>query len=249
MTELILEKISNIMSKKRTECIEIIGKINEEGILIYTLKNNIEFNSDLDYNVSLSNFESPSSFPNITKKNNKFYYSVLNQDKIITLETGSYSIENYNKAIKQELIDKDAINITLNESTGHTFITLKENCSIDFTKNDTFAKELGFTKNEKIIKSSISDSTANILKITKIFIFCSIIRGSIYKGTHSTLLFSFPNNKRYGSVISISPNPLQYKTLVCKLFNEIVFTFKDQNENPVNFLGNEISLSLIISQI
>ena len=55
------------MSKKRTECIEIIGKINEEGILIYTLKNNIEFNSDLDYNVSLSNFESPSSFPNINK--------------------------------------------------------------------------------------------------------------------------------------------------------------------------------------
>ncbi len=173
-----LENISNILSKKRNETIEINGTINKSGILTYRLEDVLEFNNELDYKVSLISFESPASLPNIDSSNNKFYYSLPDQTAIkeITLDEGSYEITDYNLAIQNNLDDKDGIKISIETFSGKSIFTLKDKYKVYFNKAKTFAKQLGF-KDEVITKSCKSPNCIDILKTSKIYIYCNIIKG------------------------------------------------------------------------
>ena len=78
---------------------------------------------------------------------------------------------------------------------------------------------------------------ADIVKVQKVYVSCDICRGSYLNGKGTNIIFTFPNEKRYGHPLIIVPTKRQYKQLIKKSFNQIVFTFKDENDKPVDFQG------------
>ena len=109
-----LENLSNKLSFKEVESIEINGHCNDSGVIEQRFDNTFRFKDNATHHVSLVNLETTSFFPNVTEKNNKFYYNDGRTDKIINLPVGAYDIEEYNKAIKTAIEKPDNITIELN---------------------------------------------------------------------------------------------------------------------------------------
>ncbi len=78
----------------------------------------------------------------------------------------------------------------------------------------------------------------------------NIVSGGTFNGiSGKRILFSFPNDRRFGSVISYRPNPLQKKTLSNKQYNTTRFQFKNEKGEPVDFLGMKVAITLSIEEI
>ena len=65
----------------------------------------------------------------------------------------------------------------------------------------------------------------------------------------TNILFSFPNNKKYGAVLSINPNPLIPRKLVNTNIDKVRLEFVDESENAVDFLGSTICITILIEQM
>jgi len=130
------------------------------------------------------------------------------------------------------------------------FLKLADNYIVHF-RQDSFHELLGFNIRDNISRpgETESDKMMNILKTQKIFIFCDIIKGSKFRGKNSTILYSFGNNKRFGAGISLRPNPLQEQLLNIKSFNRIIFQFKNEKGQPIDFMGSNISMTIQIRQV
>ena len=90
-----LENLNNLLSKKETASIDIIGNCDKNGILVQRLTQEIKLNREVSHKIALSSLETSSFFPNITlENNNKFYYSTGTDNKVkeITLDEGAYEI-------------------------------------------------------------------------------------------------------------------------------------------------------------
>ena len=242
MEKTLLEKINNTLSKKIIDSFEFSGICHSSGNIIQHFQNTYEYSKDSTFYVSLVSFECSSLFANITSKNNKLYYNNGTEDKVLVLTEGCYDIAGIDKAISD-----DNIKIELVESTGRCQIRLKNNNSIDFTKRDTFRDILGF-ESKKITTNEYSKNMVDILKTQKIYIYCDIINGSIFNGIPSSILYSFANKYKYGSIIAITPNPRCEKLLTRKTFGSITFSFKNEKNEPIDFSGSRITLSLEIRQ-
>ena len=134
-------------------------------------------------------------------------------------------------------------------SIARSILSLKENYKVDFTGDDSWRECLGFDKRIYTAASTVSPKLVNILPIQKIYIECDICRGAYIDGKVSNILYSFPNTKRYGNHISLSPNPLRPKELLSKIFNTIRLIFKDDDGKPVTFQGAQVTVELQIAQI
>ena len=248
-----LKELSSLMSEKETVYIEVNGKCNSNGEIIETFENNFKFKENITYYVSLVHLTATSFFPNLTDKNNKFYYSskaVNNKNEpiieTITFQTGCYEISDYAKVIQQYVGDN--IQITLNQASGNVIIKLTEGWKVYFTKPNCWNKELGFENDILSDKINVSKNMADITTIQKIYLDSNIIRGAYYKGKLSNILYSFPNNHKYGSLITYAPNPREKMTLINKNFNKIIFKFYDEDGNPIDFQGEPVTLRLEIKQ-
>ena len=130
-------------------------------------------------------------------------------------------------------------------STGKSYLTIKNNYKVDFTKNDTFKKLIGF-ESKIVSETTKSDNMCSLLSTQKIYIYCDIIQGSNFNGKGSKILYSFGNSFKYGSVISLNIHPRQEKLLNKKCFNSITFNFKDENNKPINFQGESVAINIEI---
>ena len=193
-----------------------------------------------------------SFFPNLNSTNDKFYYSSKAVDKDnkiiieeITLANGCYEISDYNKVIQQYCGEN--IQIILNQASGHVMIKLADGWKVYF-KDNTWYKELGYEKITLSDKVNISKNIADITTIQKIYLDCNIIRGAYYKGKLSNILYSFPNNHKFGSLITYAPNPKERMLLINKNFNKIIFKFYDEDGKAIDFQGEPITIRLEIKQ-
>ena len=214
MSEQILDKINNALSKKRIDSFEFNSKLDSTGSFTQFFTYSYEYSENSTYYVSLVSFECSSLFPNIDLSNNKFHYNNGIEDKVISLDTGCYDVKDLNQAVQARdplgAIGDDNINLTLIESTGKCLITLKNNYKIDFTKEKTFRNLVGF-ESKIVDHTEYSKDLVSVLKTQKIYIYSDLIVGSNYKGKGSTILYCFPNKYIYGSVIALSPNPRKEK--------------------------------------
>ena len=248
-----LKELSSLMSEKETMYIEVNGACSDDGEIIETFENNFKFKDNITYYVSLVHLTATSFFPNLTDKNNKFYYSskavdVKNQIKIetITFQKGCYEIGDYAKVVQQYAGDN--IQIVLNEASGHVTIKLADGWKVYFSQPKSWNKELGFEAVDLSDKLNVSKNMADITTIQKIYLDCNIIRGAYYKGKLSNILFSFPNNHKYGSLITYAPNPRERMTLINKNFNKIIFRFYDEDGHSIDFQREPVTLRLEIKQ-
>ena len=243
--EEILKKIASQLSKKEIEHYEIISKVDKNGNLKLVLNEPQIFKEDCDYILSLLRLETSAFFPNITEENNMFYYS---PDKELKFQTGAYDIEDINKYI-QNFIPDENIKIDLNKSSGHVLIKLKNGYKIDFTKNKTFRKMLGFDANILDKPLNISENICNVISSQKIFITCDIIKGSYLNDKRSSILYSFSNNYQYGELISLKLSDKESHLLREKRFQIINFSFMDDEGKPIDFQGNSVNMTIRIQEI
>lgn len=206
------------------------------------------------WEAALLDFTSYNSIPNITEDvNNKFHYykekklnGTYQSMETIALDTGSYEVESINDELQNKL-GKDNIEIKANNSLLRTEI--KSKYYIDFTQQHSIGTLLGFPNNIKILqpnKTYIGPESVNIMKVNTINIMCNIVHGSYKNGTNQHILHTFYPTVPPGFKIVEKPHNLVYLPLNTTYISDIEVNISDQDENPVDFRGEDISLRLHI---
>ena len=254
-----LDILIDRFSRKEEICIDIDGTCNDEGILEQILPFTVRLNRDVTHKVALVTLGSTSFFPNLTRASNKFYYNNGVENKVLTIPSGTYEIKDYNERVKKlmkiEGDNSDNINISLDPATGKTEIELKESYKVYFDRERTWRECLGFEAinlhSSEVNSIHTSHNIAEVLPTQMIYIGCNICRGSIGnrdKKIRNNTLFSFPNNKAFGSPFVLAPNPLRPREVTIKEFDTIRLEFTDDDRKPVSFLGAQVTGELYIYQ-
>jgi hypothetical protein len=131
-----LEKLNNLLSTKETRVYSISGKItNNDGTYVCQMSDEQKFKQGVTHDVYLKSFTGWSYFPNVSLKNNKFYFSELRNpkdikdgkwiEKEITFPEGAYNIDDYNIFLAEELKKM----VLKNHLLSSLFIGIQENAS------------------------------------------------------------------------------------------------------------------------
>ena len=259
MSEEYLSKINNHLNQKQISYYEIFGKVDNNGELVENFNEKQEFDSAYDFKVSLISIEAPSFFANIVKDiNDTFYYSKPGETDIkqIRFDSGSYDIQDLNTIIVDHFYDStkkeqsSPIILQLSNGTGKTIIKLATGYKVYFNQAKDFRKILGYETDTILDKAvNISPEMCSVVDTSNIFIKCDKILGCWYKGTQSTILYSFSNEVRWGAPINIRPKHKEEHQLINKSFNSIKIKFENQDGKPVTFMNNEVLIKIEIRQV
>ena len=252
----LVESLKDIFNRKISYYFEINGIPDEGGINRYKLASPIELASNITFYLCLCSFQATSFFTNIDEKNNKFYYKKDKDEKVILLPTGSFEISNINNEIVYSFLGDNTknavspIRITLNKASGYTYLFLDDKYEVDFTKSNNFRNILGFESKICKDKINISNTMADVVLTNKIYISCSIVEGSYDRnGVRRQVFFSFANSYRYGELININIKNLQFHALNVDRIDEILFTFCNEKNEPINFNKSQVIMSVLVQQV
>ena len=212
--------------------------------------------SNVSHKVSLVSFQTTSFFPNVTETNNKVYYRNASDtvDKVVTVDTGGYSIEDYYDAISTAIAanndDPKNIYIELVKASGKVRITLKSGYKVFFNKDCTWRDALGFTA-INLVRDNVytSAKVAHVVTTEKVYAKCNLCSDTLFNGETTSILFSFPNSKRYGSLLNVNPNPLIPRKLVNTHIDKVRLEFIDEAGSPVSFPRSNICMTILIEQM
>lgn len=214
----------------------------------------LQLRTDKLWEAALLDFTSYNSIPNITENvNNKFHYfkekdsnGKLQFMETVELSTGSYEVDSINDEL-QNRIGKDSIEVKANNSLLRTEI--KSKYYIDFTQEHSIGTLLGFPPSTTILepnKVHIASATVNIMKVNTINIMCNIVQGSYKNGGNQHILHTFYPTVAPGFKIVEKPHNLVYLPLNTTYISDIEVNILDQDEHPVDFRGEDISVRLHI---
>jgi hypothetical protein len=224
-----------------------------ESVLTAAFNPPIFLDSDLEYVMGLTSFETFNSIPNVTEKNNKFKYwdGMLDYNKkTIEIPIGSYEIKDINEYLKSKMDPKkkEFVMITPNNNTLKTHI--KSTHAIDFTDNDSVGNLLGFK--QKVLKSNtlhISDYPSNVVKVNSLLIECNITTGNYKNGAASHVIHQFFPSVPPGYKIIESPDHVTYLPISVKTITNITIKVLDQDGDLVNFRGETVTIGLHLKSI
>lgn len=261
------QKLIDAVSKKERLTIREKGlKCNNNGEISLLL--NPAFKprrTDASFYISLISFATTNLVANVTAKNNKFRYSFTKNNVVVvqklTIPVGFYLIKSYNDEVRRQMKQKehedDAINITINESTGLVCIALAKGYRVDFNKPDTFRKELGFDAG--VVQgdgNNFASRVCDLWPTQSIYVHCSVAKGNklITKNgcEESDILYDFPCNQAYGAPITYQLSPRLTESdldLSSGQIDKIKIKFTDDNNGPVTFGDSPVSLALRICQV
>ena len=191
--------------------------------------------------IGLVEFVAYNSIPNIDNSNNVFNYD---NNKIITFDRGSYEIESIEALLKQRLGDE---NISLKPNNSTLKCKIKSKFKIDFSKSRTIGRLLGF--GSRFIwppEEHESDLPVNIMSVNMVCVECNIATGSYVKGKIAHNIFAFRTNVPPGYKMSLSPRTIFYNRINTPSIERLRLDIVDQEERPVDFGGEEVSILLHI---
>ena len=83
-------------------------------------------------------------------------------------------------------------------------IFLKQGYKIDFTHDDTIRDILGF--DAVIVDQQFTESPkiCDLVISTNIYIHLDVVKGSIFQGKSTDIIYSFPNNIAFGHLINLN---------------------------------------------
>lgn len=203
----------------------------------------IELNPRHEYVLGLIALHTYNTIPNITEKNNKFYYD----DKVITIPVGCYEISDIDDYLKTYM-PKGSISLMPNNNTLK--VEIKSEYKIDFEREGTIARLLGF--NKRILepnKKHESDLPVQIIKVITIQIQCNITT-SAYHNAHAThTLYEFSPQVEPGYSIYIEPQHIIYLPVSKNSIDNITLTLLDQDGDPIDFRGEQIVIRLELKKL
>lgn len=238
----------------------IVIRVNSRKVVaiemstIITLTGNAsELRSDFDppillgeeeqYVMGLLSFETYNSIPNVTAPNNTFK---LESDEII-LPQGAYELSDLNEVINN-LCGIGSVEIKGNNSTMKTLI--KSTKLIDFTPSTSIGRLLGF--NAQTYPANVwheSEQLTNIMKINSLLIHCNITLGSFKNGIQSHVIHQFFPTVPPGYKIVVAPNPIIYLPVSAKTITNITVKVTDQDDNPVSFSSETVTVGLHLRKV
>lgn len=207
----------------------------------------IYLNSDSNYVIGLTNFETFNAIPNIDNQNNKVYFG--KDHEFLSIPLGSYEMDDVNKYLQDEFKKRNiTFRLYANNNTLKSTITTSTNIIF---KDDTIGKILGF-KNGTILGDGhpkISDFPAEIIKVNSLCIDCSIAEGSYLNGEPVHIIHQFFPNVSPGYKIIESPQNIIYFPVIVKVIDKVTIKILDQNLEIVDFRNEIVTIRLHIKEI
>lgn len=244
-----IKAIRKLLTKKADVSLVISTTLSDYTTPIYPP---LELATDENWVIGLLSLETYYSFANINNTNNIFRYSTDNGItwKTITLPPGAYEIEQINSEIKRLILPDVGIEILVNTVTLGSIVDITApTYRVDFTVANSISSVLGF--NPQILTGgyNVSDTVVNILNVNTILVNCNIVNNSYLKGSHAPILYSFFPNVKPGRKIVKEPSTIAYLPINQKYIPNIRIWLTDQNENIIDFRGEEITYRLHMKQL
>ena len=199
--------------------------------------------------VALSNLSIYYTWKNIKSsyKNNKFKISAPTWSDTCDLPDGSYSvgdIQDYFEYILKkhsECADDPSIEIYVNKIENRVTFKIRNGYYLELLTPETM-KLLGSTES-KITEDKNGENDPHLEIVELVLIHCNIVNNNYQQ--NSRILYTSVPNKRFASLLEISPlNHIFLKTFNSE-FQEIKVWFTDQNNSPLE-VEDKINLTLIV---
>lgn len=246
-----LKKINTHLSKKKIVRIRTRGVVSKDGTLNHKLRQTLEFNEESDYYVYLILGNFNSYFPNVTEDNNKLYYSEPNSTDIkeITLDNGAYEVEIISKRLQYHT--NQGITIDIDKGNGKSLIYLKPGYKF-YLKEKSPHVILGYDPTKEYELKDPENKSPNmcsVMRTDEIFISMNIIEGGYFNENKCRILYSFPNSVEWGVPINIKPKHLERCKLAQQQFIDFTYTFTNEKNEPIDFMGHPVSLRIEIAEV
>ena len=255
MEEKILE-LQNYLSNKDQYLINITSNKSD---IKYQFNPPLELSPNRNYKLGLLWFSAYNTIFNVNDTNNNFAIYDYKNSKYyqVKLDPGAYEITQINKEIqgkiKEKLPDlKTNIEITLDKSTSKSIIKIPENIGVDCNIDKSILRMLGFNKTKEYIKGIVkSDNIVQIIQISTINIDCNLVSGSYINGKKCNILYSFPSyTVPVGhKIIERISHPVYLPILKTSIISSIHIKIINEDQDLINFNGEEISMSLELKQV
>ena len=200
-------------------------------------------------NIALANLSIYYTWKNVKSdyNNNKFKISAPTWNDTFDVPDGSYSIaalQNYFEYIikKHETITNvSPVLIYVNEINNRIVFKIKSGYKLELLSKETM-KLLG-SSTDTIDGDKNSELVPKLESVDLIFVHCNVVNNSYQQA--SKVLFTFVPNKKYGQLITISPEALiMLKTVNTEFsFIEIWFTYQDNRSLEIE---DCVNISLIV---
>lgn len=201
------------------------------------------------YEVGLKHFVFWNTVYNITNDNNVLVLvdPVKKDRHEVHIEPGYYELDDIVAAFSEQQIIKNSFTY-IGLTKRSLKIRIKSQFQVEFSSPNNIGSVLGFSSDRVIKpnKQEYSDKPANIFSINTVKVHCNLIRSNIEDLKRNTnVLYDFPldHNKIGGKVIK-EINPICYFTINTSEIYELVIRITDQSNKLINFLGEEINLTL-----
>lgn len=221
------------------------------------------------YSCGLLDFATYNSIPNVINKQNsefKCKYSteekkkdskgnnitaLVWKEKTVSLPTGSYEVEDILKYLKTQLIAAK-INLTYEINVVTSKVRITFGSQVEWTGGSVL-NILGFRRaSTSKFDKNVGYWGATTVKITEIDVIrieCDIASGSYINGKHCHTIHQFSHCKVSPGYKFIEvPQHIIYLPIKEKQLRTIQISIVDQNGNPVDFRGEQISCRIHIKK-
>ena len=200
-------------------------------------------------NIALANLSIYYTWKNVKSdyNNNKFKISAPTWNDTFDVPDGSYSIaalQNYFEYIikkHESITNVSPVLIYVNEINNRIVFKIKSGYKLELLSKETM-KLLG-SSTDTIDGDKNSELVPKLESVDLIFVHCNVVNNSYQQA--SKVLFTFVPNKKYGQLITISPEALiMLKTVNTEFsFIEIWFTYQDNRSLEIE---DCVNISLIV---
>ena len=200
-------------------------------------------------NIPLANLSIYYSWKNVKSgyNNNKFKISAPTWNDTFDVPDGSYSVaalQNYFEHIikKHETItDVSPVLIYVNETNNRIVFKIKSGYKLELLSKKTM-KLLG-SSTYTIDGHKNSELVPKLESVDLVLVHCNVVNSSYQQA--SKVLFTFVPNKKYGQLITVSPETLIMLKTVNTEFSFIEIWFTDQDNRPLE-VEDSVNISLIV---
>ena len=200
-------------------------------------------------NIALANLSIYYTWKNVKSdcNNNKFKISAPTWNDKFDVPDGSYSIaalQNYFEYIikKHETIaEVSPVLIYVNEINNRIVFKIKSEYKLELLSKETM-RLLGSSA-DTIDGDKNSELVPKLESIDLVLIHCNLVNNSYLQA--SKVLFTFVPNKKYGQLITVSPETLIMLKTVNTEFSFIEIWFTDQDNRPLE-IEDSVNISLIV---
>lgn len=202
-----------------------------------------------EYYVGLKAFVSYNSISNIsdTYSNTSFDFKNPNTGEKVSIRIppGTYEMKQLFKCVTEKA-KKKGITITFKLYEENQEIEMNCDYVIDFTTPTSVCKILGYSPYTYAQNTTLfSDRLPMLFTINTIKVKCNLINSSINNfKLHDTTLYEFPLATYIGEKIVERPASVSYYKVNTDIIHTLSLSIVDQDDRPVNFQGERITLIL-----